>query len=31
VQIQHARTGRGKLVVGYNSLDELEGILAHIQ
>ncbi len=23
--------GRGKLVVSYNSLDELEGILAHIQ
>ena len=31
VQIQHARNGRGKLVVAYNSLDELDGILAHIQ
>jgi ParB family chromosome partitioning protein len=31
VQIQHTRTGRGKLVVAYNSLDELDGILAHIQ
>jgi ParB family chromosome partitioning protein len=31
VQIQHASTGRGKLVVAYNSLEELEGILSHIQ
>ncbi len=31
VQIQHSATGRGKLVVGYGSLDELDGILAHIQ
>jgi ParB family chromosome partitioning protein len=31
VQIQHASTGRGKLVVAYNSLEELDGILAHIQ
>ena len=31
VQIQHTRSGRGKLVVAYNSLDELDGILAHIQ
>jgi ParB family transcriptional regulator, chromosome partitioning protein len=31
VQIQHSRTGRGKLVVAYNSLDELDGILSHIQ
>ena len=31
VQIQHTRTGRGKLVVAYNSLDELDGILSHIQ
>lgn len=30
VQIQHTAGGRGKLVVGYNSLDELDGILAHI-
>jgi ParB family chromosome partitioning protein len=30
VQIQHTRTGRGKLVVAYHSLDELDGILAHI-
>ncbi len=30
VAIQHARGGRGKLVVSYNSVDELEGILAHI-
>jgi ParB family chromosome partitioning protein len=31
VQIQHGGKGRGKLVVNYNSLDELDGILAHIQ
>ncbi len=31
VSIQHGGKGRGKLVVNYNSLDELEGILAHIQ
>jgi ParB family transcriptional regulator, chromosome partitioning protein len=31
VAIQHASTGRGKLVISYNSLDELDGILAHIQ
>jgi len=30
VQFQHLATGKGKLVVNYNSLDELEGILAHI-
>jgi ParB family transcriptional regulator, chromosome partitioning protein len=31
VTFQHAPTGKGKLVVSYNSLDELDGILAHIQ
>jgi ParB-like chromosome segregation protein Spo0J len=31
VQIQHTRSGRGKLVVAYHSLDELDGILSHIQ
>jgi ParB family chromosome partitioning protein len=30
VLFQHASTGKGKLVVSYNSLDELEGILTHI-
>jgi ParB family transcriptional regulator, chromosome partitioning protein len=30
VLIQHSRGGKGKLVVSYNSLDELDGILAHI-
>ena len=30
VNIQHGRAGKGKLVVSYNSLDELEGILGHI-
>jgi ParB family chromosome partitioning protein len=31
VAIQHGSAGKGKLVVSYNSLDELDGILAHIQ
>ena len=31
VQIQHGRKGKGKLVLAYNSLDELDGILAHIK
>src|SRR5262249_7572146 len=31
VAIQHAASGKGKVVVTYNSLDELDGILAHIQ
>lgn len=31
VSIQHSGKGRGKLIVTYNSLDELEGILDHIQ
>jgi ParB family transcriptional regulator, chromosome partitioning protein len=31
VLFQHAPSGKGKLVVSYNSLDELEGILSHIQ
>ena len=29
--IQHTAKGAGKLVVAYNNLDELDGILAHIQ
>jgi len=31
VQIQHTGSGKGKVVVSYHSLDELDGILAHIQ
>lgn len=31
VTIQHSPKGKGKLIVSYNSLDELEGILSHIQ
>ena len=31
VAIQQGPAGRGKLVVSYNSLDELDGILAHIR
>ena len=30
VMIQHTAKGKGKLVVRYNSLDELDGILGHI-
>jgi ParB family chromosome partitioning protein len=30
VAIQHGSHGRGKLVINYTSLDELDGILAHI-
>ena len=30
VMIQHTAKGNGKVVVKYNSLDELDGILAHI-
>jgi ParB family chromosome partitioning protein len=30
VSIQHGRGGKGKLVVAYNTIDELEGILGHI-
>ena len=31
VQIQHSAKGKGKLVLAYNSLDELDGILNHIK
>ena len=31
VQIQHSARGKGKLVLSYNSLDELDGILQHIK
>ena len=31
VQIQHSAKGKGKLVLAYNSLDELDGILSHIK
>jgi ParB family chromosome partitioning protein len=31
VLIQHASGGKGKVIVNYNSLDELDGILAHIK
>ncbi|RZO77831.1 MAG: ParB/RepB/Spo0J family partition protein [OM182 bacterium] len=29
VNIQHSAKGRGKLIINYNSLDELDGILSH--
>ncbi|MGB5248065.1 MAG: ParB/RepB/Spo0J family partition protein [Gammaproteobacteria bacterium] len=31
VSISHGAGGKGKLVIGYNSLDELEGILGHLR
>lgn len=31
VQLQHSASGKGKLVIQYNSLDELDGILEHIE
>jgi ParB family chromosome partitioning protein len=31
VAIQHGAKGKGKLVISYNSLDELDGILHHIK
>jgi len=31
VHVQHAQSGKGKLVINYNSLDELDGILEHIK
>ncbi|CAA0115214.1 putative chromosome-partitioning protein ParB [Halioglobus japonicus] len=31
VTIKHGAKGRGKLVLSYNSLDELDGILSHIK
>lgn len=31
VAIQHSAKGKGKLVINYSSLDELDGILAHIR
>ena len=30
VTIQHSAKGRGKLILTYNSLDELDGILMHM-
>ena len=31
VSVEHTARGAGKLVIGYNSLDELDGILKHIK
>jgi ParB family chromosome partitioning protein len=31
VQFQHASSGKGKLVISYHSLEELDGILEHIR
>ena len=31
VRVEHSKMGAGKLVISYNSLDELDGILKHIR
>ena len=31
VRIQHSKKGSGKVVISYNSLDELDGVLKHIR
>ena len=31
VRIQHGKRGKGKLVISYNSSDELEGIIGHLK
>lgn len=31
VEIRYNKRGRGKLVIEYNNLDELDGILSHIR
>ncbi|HLK70707.1 MAG TPA: ParB/RepB/Spo0J family partition protein [Steroidobacteraceae bacterium] len=31
VNIEHARAGHGRIVIRYHSLDELDGILSHLQ
>ncbi|WP_349568924.1 ParB/RepB/Spo0J family partition protein [Azotobacter salinestris] len=31
VEIRHSQKGKGQLVIRYNSLDELQGVLAHIR
>ena len=31
VEVKHGAQGRGKVVINYHSLDELEGILSHIR
>jgi len=31
VRIQHGRSGKGRVTIGYSSLDELDGILTHIR
>ena len=31
VSVDHKKNGTGKLVISYNTLDELDGILKHIK
>ncbi|KZX83281.1 hypothetical protein A3715_18345 [Oleiphilus sp. HI0009] len=31
IDIAHGKGGKGKLVISYNSLNELDGILSHIK
>ncbi|HKE94332.1 MAG TPA: ParB/RepB/Spo0J family partition protein, partial [Povalibacter sp.] len=31
VQVQHSASGKGKLIISYHTLDELDGIIEHIR
>ena len=31
VHVDHSKKGTGKLIISYNNLDELDGILKHIR
>jgi ParB family chromosome partitioning protein len=31
VEIHHNSKGRGRMIIHYNSLDELDGIIAHVK
>jgi ParB family chromosome partitioning protein len=31
VNIEHSRGGHGRILIRYNSLDELDGILSHLR
>jgi ParB family chromosome partitioning protein len=31
VRVDHSKKGAGKLIISYNNLDELDGILKHIR
>jgi ParB family chromosome partitioning protein len=31
VQVQHSHSGKGKLIISYHTLEELDGIIEHIR